>query len=722
MKREQLAALGLVLLAATGCGGGRDLRFPGAPVVLVSIDTLRSDRLPAYGFAGVETPAIDRLAEDGIVYERAWSHYPLTLPSHATLLTGALSPVHGVRDNVGYRLDPTAVPTLARRLRESGYRTGAAVSTYLLRSDTGLGDGFEVYDDAVGLKRGSSLAESQRSGRETVKRAIDFLDGAQDGPPFLFLHLYEPHTPYEPPEPFASRYPEPYLGEIAAADAVLGELLAALDRLGLYQRSLVVLVSDHGEGLGDHGEREHGILLYREALQVPLVVKLPGARRAGSRVAAPAGLADVAPTIAAAVASPLAGSPTTLFDLLGATPPARLFYAETFYPRIHLGWSDLASATDGSVHLVDGPDPELYDLASDPGERRNVLAERRRDYATLRAEVEARRTPFAAPAAVDAETAARLGALGYLSAPATAAAGPLPDPKANLDVLEDLFAAYRAQGREDWAAAVDGFTRVIAKNPGMVDAWENLAQCQQALGRPSAAESSFRRALELSGGADHVALGLARLYLELERWDDARRHAELALATNPAAAHRVLGGAALGAGDLAVAEKHARDALAGDPDDPTARVLLAEVENRLGRPEAALADVGAAKAELARRPGEEPPPGLFLVEGDALARLGRGDEAVAAFEAEIALHPRDPRAWARLSVLHAVEGRPEAAIGVLRRLVETQQSAAAYAAAVDTLRVLGDPRSAAGLLRQALARFPDDPGLRRLAGTPSPAA
>jgi arylsulfatase A-like enzyme len=262
----------VLLLCAGACGRGEKEVYPGAPVVLVSIDTLRSDRLPAYGYTGVETPAIDAFRRDAILFERAYSHYPLTLPSHASILTGLLPGEHGVRDNVGYRLASDELPYLPRELKAAGYATGAAVSAFVLQGALGLAESFDLYEDDIEGKRDTPLGGLQRPGRETLEAALPWLERVAGGPFFFFLHLYEPHSPYRPSEPHASRWRDPYDGEVAEADAIVGRLFAELTRRGLYDRAIIVLLSDHGEGLGDHGEEEHGIFLYREALAVPLLL------------------------------------------------------------------------------------------------------------------------------------------------------------------------------------------------------------------------------------------------------------------------------------------------------------------------------------------------------------------------------------------------------------------------------------------------------------------
>jgi tetratricopeptide (TPR) repeat protein len=285
-------------------------------------------------------------------------------------------------------------------------------------------------------------------------------------------------------------------------------------------------------------------------------------------------------------------------------------------------------------------------------------------------------------------------------------------------VLDDLMEAFRAQGRRDYRTAVQAFQRLLAENPAMGDAWENLAQCLHQLGRFSEAVDAFRRALEVTGGADHVALGLARLYLEMAQFPEARSHAELALATNPVSARQVLARVALAEGDLAAARGHAEAALEGRANAIRPLITLAQVaveEDDLDRARQFLA---RAEEEQAKRGGEETSPGLLLTKGDILARLGRASEAESSFLQEIEQHPEDSRAYARLALLYALQDRPSEAVAVLRQLVEENETPPAYAAAVEALQVLGDRRGADALLRHALRRFPDNPKLKQLAVEP----
>jgi arylsulfatase A-like enzyme len=547
---------GLLALLAAACGGrsssGSAPRSSSTPVVIVSIDTLRADRLPAYGYKGVETPAIDRLQRDAILFENAYSHSPLTLPSHASLLTGLLPPEHGVRNNIGYKLDAKH-ETLASVLRARGYATGAAVSAFVLRRSTGLDQGFDAYDEVVTAGGTKAVGEVQRDGKTTVARALGWLRGVGSRPFFLFVHLYEPHTPWTPPAAEHARYGASYEGEIAGADAALGELLDGLRALGRYEGALVVLVSDHGEGLSDHGEAEHGILLYREALHVPLLVKLPRAEHGGSRRAGLAGLRDVAPTVAAVlgVTPPKAAHGRSLLDAAGAA--AASVYSETYYPRIHLGWSELRSLVDARYHLIDGPRPELYDLERDPAEKADVLAEKAQTAAAMRAALASFAPDFRAPAPATKEEREKLASLGYLAGGSAA-----PEPGSALPNPRDRIASYaraRAafalveQGKD--AEAVRAFDAVLKENPGFVDALTERASALGRLGRYRDSARAYEAAIAASPDlAAPLSLTLARVELEMGDFAKAAASARTALAAEPAAAHVLLATIALAQGQL----------------------------------------------------------------------------------------------------------------------------------------------------------------------------
>jgi arylsulfatase A-like enzyme/tetratricopeptide (TPR) repeat protein len=716
-----IAAAALVAvtgITAIGCRqpAPETQRFPNAPVILISIDTLRSDRLPDYGYDGVETPAISALRQDSILFERAYSHYPLTLPSHTSILTGLLPGQHGVRDNLGYSFDPAGKPYLPLLLHEHGYATGAAVSAFVLNGATGLSAGFDHYDDAIETGRAAALGAVQRPGSATLDATLPWLDTVSEQPFFLFFHIYEPHTPYEPEEPFASRYADHYDGEVATADAVIGRLIGELKRRGLYDDSLVILLSDHGEGLGEHGEGEHGVLLYREVLQVPLLVKLPGSALAGVSTATSAQLVDIVPTVLdlVGIERPAGLAGTSLLALLAPDAAERPIYAESWYARLHMGWSELTSLVQDDRHLIQGPEPELFDLTADPRELDNILEGERRTYARLRGALAALEVPLTAPGKVDPETAARLSALGYVASSAKVGDGPLPDPRSKIGVLQQLGRANALNEQQRWGDAVELLRGLLAENPQMQDGWLTLGHALEQEGRLAESVDAYQQAIDLSGPLPYLTLRLAALYLDLGQLGAAEDHARLALAAKPARAYQQLAEISLARGDLAAAEEQARQAVTDRGTMTTPLIDLARILSRRNKTDEARQALATAERELAERSEQEELPWLHFVRADLAAREGDGGRAIQEFEAEIRLFPENLDAYARLAFLYAVEGRVDLLQRTLQQLVEANRTPAAYAAAVTTLRTLGDTASATRLRARALQLFPDSEQLQAL--------
>lgn len=566
-------ALALLAVLGLGCSGEPELSVPeGTPIVLISVDTLRSDRLPAYGYGGVDTPAIDQFRADSILFERAYSHVPLTLPSHTSIFSGLLPSTHGVRDNLGYTIDTTRAPLLQQIFRDAGYATGAAVSAYALRRDTGIATGFEFFDDANEF----ALSE-ERAGAETLAAVRPWLRSVADRPFFLFFHIFEPHTPYEPPPEYAARYPDPYDGEVAVADDVVGDLLDELRDLGLYEEALIVFLSDHGEDLGDHGEYDHGVFLYRSTLQVPLILKLPLSKRAGETVSYPVQLIDLHPTLLAALGLPagerLRGTPLLARSRPG--PRDSPIYAETFFPRLHFGWSDLAALIVDSSHYIDAPQPELYDIVEDPDETNNLLDSEPELVEELRVALRTYDRELEAPAEVDDETRRRLEALGYVGGAPMIEDEALPDPKTRVHTMADIMLAYELYHDGDLESAVPALEKVVEENPKIEDAWGYLVLALLDLGRPDEAADTALVALEHLPESKELPLKAARLLAQLGRLDSAAIYANLAIAHDPSAAHMLLAEIAFRKGDFEAAEKHAAEAVASGNQQPEPRLILA---------------------------------------------------------------------------------------------------------------------------------------------------
>ncbi|MEP6918823.1 MAG: sulfatase-like hydrolase/transferase, partial [Acidobacteriota bacterium] len=505
-------------------------------VVLVTLDTTRADRIGAYGARDVETPAFDRLAADGVLFEQAVSVAPLTLPAHSSLFTGKFPPEHGVRDNGGFFLGPEQV-TLAEVLKGRGYRTGAFVGAYVLDSKWGLNQGFDTYFDDFDLSqtRAVSLAAIQRPGNEVLDRALPWIEEARDGPFFAWIHLYDAHSPYRAPEPFASRYKDhPYNGEISFADSQVGRLLTLLEARHLDDRTIVIVMGDHGESLGDHGEGAHGFFVYNSTTHVPFVIRAPYSLMHHRRVADPVRTVDVMPTVldlvGAAPPGPMSG--VSLVPLLtGARSELGLdAYSEAMYPLHHYGWSDLHALRSGRYKVIDAPRPELYDLERDPLEAANLFADRRalgdRMIAQLRTlEGGFTKTVAAVPAGdVDPEARERLAALGYVGTFVANASDPKigrADPKDKIGLFNKLGAATdlskeRERGREEpFDKIIALLNDVVREDPDVIDGWFMMGTQYLAHGDLEQAVQYFKRTLTLKPDYDLAVFNLAQAYRRL---------------------------------------------------------------------------------------------------------------------------------------------------------------------------------------------------------------
>jgi len=432
-------------------------------LLLVTLDTTRADRIHAYGFDGVETPSVDRLAREGVLFEQAVSPAPLTLPAHSSMFTGKFPPAHGVRDNGGFFLDERET-TLAERLQASGFTTGGFVGDYVLDHKWGIAQGFQTYFDDFDLSKYQSLSlgSVDRPGNEVADKALAWLDRVGSKRFFGWVHFYDAHSPYDPPEPFKSRYAgHPYVGEIAFVDSQVGRLLDYLDAHHLANHTIVVVMGDHGESLGEHGEATHGFFVYQATMHVPLVMRAPFETMTGRRVADTVRSVDLLPTLLdlLGVSTRERFEGTSLVPLMTGTKKelGLAAYSEAIYPRFHFGWSDLRALTSGRYTFVAAPRPELYDLQQDPGEQHNVYPERQALGDRMNQELVALEQRMSASAAapkaaveVDPDARARLAALGYVGTFVTAASpdrAGLADPKDKIQLF-NLMTQARETARQ----------------------------------------------------------------------------------------------------------------------------------------------------------------------------------------------------------------------------------------------------------------------------------
>jgi arylsulfatase A-like enzyme/Flp pilus assembly protein TadD len=638
----------------------------GADVVLITVDTLRADAL---GFAGnrlASTPVLDRLAAAGRVFPDAHAHNVVTLPSHTNILTGLYPYQHGVRENSGFRL-PSTVPTLGTWLRRAGWATAAFVGAFPLDARFGLGGGFDRYDDA--FPRGSNAAEyrfAQRRGDQVVEPALAWWRGKRGSRRFLWVHLYDPHAPYEPPEPFASRFKDhPYLGEVAAADSFLAPLLAPfLD--GKEPPALIVFTADHGESLGEHGELTHGLFAYEATLKVPLVVWGPGVQP--GRDPRPARHVDIVPTVLAALRLPVPpGLPGR--SLLGPAPPAAAAasYFESLTSSLTRGWAPLRGMLREHRKLVDLPLPELYELDDDPGEQRNRYDQERPAARALAAALPRESAWPPAKGKVSSEEAARLRSLGYAAATArhTGAYTAADDPKrlVGIDVEIQRSIVLYAQRRYAEAAELD--RKIIAERPGMPSVYEELALSLRQLERHAEAIAVLQGAVARRIGGETLRrqLGLALC--------DAGRPREAVAVLAPFAAAGdpetlTAYGVALGdAGRYPEAIAALQQAAAAAPHDPAPIEDLGVVSLHMDRPAAAQRYLESALALNDRLPVS------WNTLGVALFRQQRTDAALNAWERAVAIDPRQYDALYNIGLVAAEAGRREQASKALARFVDT---------------------------------------------------
>jgi arylsulfatase A-like enzyme len=670
----------VLILLLIGCAREQPVK---PPIILISIDTLRADHLPAYGSKRNKTPAIDRIAADGVLFENAYAHVPLTLPSHATIMLGTLPYQNGVRSNIGYKLPSDVRSSLPKLLAAKGYATGGAVSAYVLRAETGMGALFDFYDDSLEVYEAASLGELQRRGEDTSRAALQWIDTVRGKPFFLFLHLFEPHSPYEPT----------YDAEIETVDGVIGRFVSELERRGLYEDAIIVLTSDHGEGLGQHGEDEHGVLLYREALHVPLILKLPQKRMAGRRVTAPAQLVDIHPTLTAG---------TSLIDLAeGRGDSVRTIYSETLYPRLHLGWSELRSLLGDRHHYIESPDPELFDVVTDPMEKENIRESRRRESHVLAAELGKIPLNLEAMAPADPEEMKRLAALGYLSG-AGSSSGPRLNPRDHITVLAKVQRTFVLNQEKRYRESAELCREILRDYPDLVDVYNQLAGNLRRLGRSQEALAAYKEAIRRSPQlVDSMAIEVAKLELDLGNLDAAQMNAQQALKLNPAEARLILAGVSMARKEWARAEREARLAL-DDESRPRvpALILLARILVEQNRLADALASIDRAAARI-QQDGAPPVATLASTRGDILARMGRSAEAEAAFRREIETFPTTTDAYLRLSILLASQHRFSEIAPTLEAMVKASPSPRTYHLAAQAMSDLGNEPAAREFRRRA---------------------
>jgi len=607
---------------------------PKPNVILITIDTLRPDHLGCYGYKAIQTPHIDKLALESARFTTVVSQVPQTLPSHCTILTSTYPMFHGIRDNVGYRLDNSKT-TLAEVLKRQGFQTGAFVGSYVLDSRFGLGQGFDTYDDHFNPEKNSDgflkLEQLERRAEEVVDHAVRWLEKTNSSSPFfVWIHLYDPHDPYEPPPPFKVRYKSrPYDGEIAYVDEQVGKLITYLGKKGFYEKSLIVLTGDHGESFGEHREFKHGYFLYDTTLLVPLLIK-PVRQTFGKQVIEEqVRLVDIAPTILQILELPRVADfqGTGLLGLLaGKQKHLQLeAYSETYYPA-QFGASALRSLRRLNTKFIEAPRPELYDLSQDPAEVKNIYPDNQALAHQLKNRLEEMNSLFAdkgsnknSQVALNSEELEKLGALGYVGGPVRSdqvepKSSSLSDPKDRLEIFQLLSEAGRNAATGRCPQAEKQFLEAIEKAPGISTAYFLLGRCYFNEQKFDLAYKTFQQLLKLNPQSAEARFYVAACEFYLGKLESAESGFQTLLSQNPEHiyAHKYLGLIYQSRGQF-----------------PQALAQLNQVISRLPNDEEANYRIG------------------FL-----LARQARFNEAAAAFQKVIQLNPSNAAAHHNLGLAY----------------------------------------------------------------------
>ncbi len=662
------AAAGYLLLRPRPDGILRDGRLN---VVLITLDTTRADRLGCYGYAGAVTPNLDALARNGVRFERAYAPVPLTLPSHASIMTGLNPYAHGIHNNGSYAL-PAATPTLAAQLKARGYATGAFVASFSVDSRFGLDQGFDVYDDDIQPGSPFKSANGERRAEQVLQVFEPWFEKAAAGPDpfFAWVHFFDPHLPYNPPSPIREEFVgRPYDGEVAYMDAIVGQVMRRLKAKGLLERTLVVVAGDHGESFGEKGESGHGVFLYEPAVHVPLLVYAEGRLPAGAVVPARVRLIDILPTVLDMLEAPVPDSVqgVSLLPYIQGRKKADLdVYLETFYPRENFGWAALTGLVAGPWKYIEAPRRELYNLPADPGETAN-LAGKDKSTEDLKARlksllekgtVQSRRTP-------SESDKARLRSLGYVDYSDASGKAGTADPKDKLDELKMVQDAEAAEYEGRFAEAAALYEKMIALRPDAASSYVGLALARARLQDFPAAVAVLRRGLDRIPDSEILMTRLGYTYLVMSRAEESAAVMQNILKINPRSMDALTGMAVvLESGDRkAEAVGYYEKALAIEPENKFIRLGYAGNLASSGR----LADAVKVYDGLVRDYPKDVE--VWRALGAAYGRAREFDKAIEAFKGLIAIAP-DPDAWYALGMCYREKGDAAEAIRHFERFLD----------------------------------------------------
>jgi arylsulfatase A-like enzyme/Tfp pilus assembly protein PilF len=692
-------------------------QFKDYNVLLVTIDTLRADHLPAYGYHGVTTPAIDSLAAEGYVFNDAIAHVPLTLPSHVSILTGLLPLAHGVRDNGGYHMQDSDV-SIAEILKANGYTTAAFVSAFVLDSTWNIDQGFDFYLDNFDSVHEQDVnpASVQRKGEETVTEAVHWLEQNSSKKFFAWVHLYDPHDPYDPPEPYKTQYASVlYDGEIAYSDAMLGRFLDQLESLKIKEKTVIIFTGDHGESLGEHGESTHGMFIYNATQHVPLIIAAAGIKE--KRIDGVVRHIDVVPTIMDLLGMPESKQVQgkSLIALMnGKEKNERYAYSESLYSQIHYNWSELQSITTNDYKYIEAPRPELFKRHEDRNENQNLYKDKTSIANVLKSKLleligTSARAGLQEQKKMDPETEEKLRALGYLgTGPSRSGEKSNADPKDKIgiavgvqsaagaaligdyplalrlvepvlkeepQIVEALYlsgVAYAGMGQYDHA--IDRLLKTVALASDHVMAQYNLGLAYQMKGDLKQAEYWYLKVLDASPYHISAAVKLGTVYRAMREEEKAKPYFAKAIefyqdslkkTTAPggrAGLYSSLGEIYFFAGNLKDAEQSLDSAIELTPGRVSLHYNLAQIYEAKGEP---LKAVQEYESELKVDAGNFR---AYTNLGILYYQMKKMDDAARCFQKTIELNPREPRGYLQLAAVYKMMGRDAEAEQLLQRV------------------------------------------------------
>lgn len=695
-------------------------------IILFTIDTLRADHLECYGYDRVKSPQINRLANEGILFEHNIAQAPLTLPSHSSILTGTYPLHHGIRDNGGFYLDENHL-TLAESLKNKGYATGAFVAAFVLDSRWGLDQGFDYYYDNFDLTKYKtvSLDSVQRRGDEVLAEVYKWLENQSQQKFFAWIHLYDPHTPYDPPEPYKTEYKGRhfglYDGEIAYVDQLIGEFRDFMEEKNLMGKTLIIFTADHGESLGEHKESAHGFFIYDSDIRVPLIIRFPEGKFAGHVISNQVRSIDIMPTILHLLGDEIPESPQgkSLLSLIlkDDAQDELLAYSETYWPRYHYGWSELKSLRKGRYKFIDAPQPELYDIYEDPGEVNNLVnkktslgREMKRELLALIEDYAAEGIEGVGPGKIDNDSLVKLQALGYIGSFHTKAKekeGKLADPKDKIGLYNEIKLSQFLVTEERMDEAEKKIKDVLGKDPSVLEARYILGNIYSKQKKYDEAIEEFRKALEVDPDYYDAILGMATTYKKAGMFDEAivgfKRMVEMDPRDTKSFLH--LGDIYHEKGQLEEAKNYLKSGIAINPEAPVFHSKLGAVYLKMNMYDEAEQEIERALSI------ERSIPLINAHFNMALLHEARGelDQAVLEYKKEQETSPFNFQPDFNLGLLYVKTKEPDKAIKEFKSCVQkNEEYGSAYVFLAKAYMDAGmDLKEAAQLTEKGISLTPD---------------